>query len=126
RSPQLTHEQRDRIADTLRLAMTLDGEAITIPGGDKRIADDVLAYAQANNATHIVIGKSSRSRWFEMLHGSVVHDLVRRSGNISVHVIAGDELTSDPIPQKNVRSADATRSLDPRSYAGALFAVAVA
>ena len=49
-----------------------------------------LAYAEANNITQIVIGKSERSRWFEMLHGSVVHDLVRRSGNISVHVIAGD------------------------------------
>ncbi len=44
---------------------------------------------EANNITHIVIGKSERSRWFEMLHGSVVHDLVRRAGNISVHVIAG-------------------------------------
>ena len=31
-------------------------------------------------------------RWFELLNGSVVHDLVRRSGNISVHVIAGDNL----------------------------------
>ena len=43
RSLQLDEEQRDRVADTLRLAMTLDGEAVTIPGGDRRIADDVLA-----------------------------------------------------------------------------------
>ena len=41
RSLQLSEEQRDRIADTLRLAETLGGEAITIPGGDRRIADDV-------------------------------------------------------------------------------------
>ena len=51
----------------------------------------MIGYAQANNVTQIVIGKSARSRWFEILHGSVVHDLVRRSGNISVHVIAGDD-----------------------------------
>ena len=89
-----SEEQRDRIADTLRLAQALGGEAVTIPGGDRRIADDVIAYAQANNVTQIVIGKSTRSRWFEMLHGSVVHDLVRRSGNISVHVIAGEELAA--------------------------------
>ncbi len=43
-------------------------------------------FAQANNITQIIIGKSTRSRWFEILHGSVVHDLVRRRGNISVHV----------------------------------------
>lgn len=58
------------------------------------------------------------------LHGSVVHDLVRRSGNISVHVIAGDELAGEPIPKKTVRTAEA--ELDPRPYLLSLVAVAVA
>ena len=75
------------------------------------------SFAQANNVTQIIIGKSTRSRWFEILHGSVVHDLVRRSGNISVHVIAGDELTGEPVPKKTVRAAEETASLDIRSYA---------
>ena len=78
RSLQLTEEERDRIADTLRLAQALGGEPVTIPGGDRRIADDVVAFAQANNITQIIIGKSTRSRWFELLHGSVVRDLLRR------------------------------------------------
>src|SRR5499426_519735 len=38
RSLQLGEEERDRIADTLRLAETLGGEAITIPGGNRGIA----------------------------------------------------------------------------------------
>src|SRR4249920_1789956 len=97
RSLQWSEEQRDRVADTLRLAEAFGGEAITVPGGDRGVADDVIGFAQANNVTQIVIGKSTRSRWFEILYGSVVHDLVRRSGNISVHVIAGDELARDPI-----------------------------
>ena len=37
---------------------SLGGEAVTLPGGG-RIADDVLAYARANNVTQIVIGKST-------------------------------------------------------------------
>jgi two-component system sensor histidine kinase KdpD len=74
RSLQYSEEERDRIADTLRLAEPLGGEAVTIPSADRRIADDVIGYAQAHNVTQIVIGKSSRSRWFEILHGSVVHD----------------------------------------------------
>src|SRR5581483_11906183 len=81
RSLQLSEEDRDRIADTLRLAQGLGGEPVTIPGGERRVADDVIAYAQANNITQIVIGKSSRSRWFELLHGSVVRDLLRSCGN---------------------------------------------
>jgi two-component system, OmpR family, sensor histidine kinase KdpD len=126
RSLQWSEEERDRVADTLRLAEALGGEGITVPGGDRGIADDVVSFAQANNVTQIIIGKSTRSRWFEILHGSVVHDLVRRSGNISVNVIAGDELTRDPIPKKTVRAAEDTGPFEPWPYLVALAAVAVA
>jgi two-component system, OmpR family, sensor histidine kinase KdpD len=124
RSLQLSEEDRDRIADTLRLAQALKGEAVTIPGSARSIADDVISYAQANNITQIVIGKSSRSRWFEILHGSVVHELVRRSGNISVHVIAGEELAGEPVPKKTVRTAEGAERFDSRPYIIALAAVA--
>src|SRR5262249_54063777 len=123
RSLQLSEVERDRIADTLRLAELLGGEAITIPGELRHIADVVLRYARENNVTQIIIGKSTRSRWFEILHGSVVHDLVRRSGNISVNVIAGDELTGEPIPKKGVKAAEAPTIFDPRPYGFALFVV---
>jgi len=124
RGLQLGEVERDRIADTLRLAPALGGEAVTIPGGDRPIADDVIGYALANNFTQIVIGKSTRSRWFEILHGSVVHDLVRRSGNISVNVVAGDEL--EPIPKKTVQTAERPGKFDPRPYLVSLFTIAVA
>ena len=101
RYARLDESARDRIADGLRLAEKLGGQAITLPGG--RIAEDVSSYARDNNITHIVIGKSERSRWFEMLHGSVVHDLVRRAGNISVHVIAGGD--EGAVPEKTVKTA---------------------
>jgi two-component system, OmpR family, sensor histidine kinase KdpD len=126
RSLQLSEEERDRIADTLRLAEALGGEAITLPAGDRHIADDVIGYAQANNVTQIVIGKSARTRWFEIIHGSVVHDLVRRSGNISVHVIAGDAIAGEPIQKKSVRSAERDEPTDPQPYIFALLAVALA
>src|SRR6202795_3278696 len=58
RSLQLSEEDRDRIADTLRLAESLGGEAITIPSADRRIADDIIAYAESHNITQIIIGKS--------------------------------------------------------------------
>jgi two-component system, OmpR family, sensor histidine kinase KdpD len=124
RSVQLSEEERDRIADTLRLAEALGGEAITLPASDRRIADDVIGYAQANNVTQIVIGKTGRTRWFEIIHGSVVHDLVRRSGNISVHVIAGDAVAGQPIPKKSVRAAERDQAFDPLPYLAALTAVA--
>jgi two-component system, OmpR family, sensor histidine kinase KdpD len=126
RSLQLTEEERDRIADTLRLAEALGGEAVTAAAGDRNIADDVIAYAHAQNVTQIIVGKSTRSGWFEMLHGSVVRDLVRRSGNISVHVIAGDQLPGQPIPKKTVGTSDRDDVFDPRPYLLAVIAVAIA
>jgi two-component system, OmpR family, sensor histidine kinase KdpD len=125
RTLQFTEEERDRLADTLRLAEALGGEAITIPSGG-RIADDVMNFAHAHNVTQIIIGKSTRSRWFEILHGSVVHELVRSSGNISVHVIAGEHAGGEPIPKKTVRTAEEVRSFDAIPYLVATFAVAIA
>ena len=56
----------------------------------------------------------------------MVHELVRRSGNISVHVIAGDELARDPIPKKTVRAAEGAAPFEPWPYLVALAAVAAA
>src|SRR5579863_1921415 len=124
RSLSLSDEERDRLADTLRLAEALGGEALTIPAVGRRIADDVIGFAQANNVTQIIIGKSQRSWWFELTRGSVVHDLVRRAGNISVNVIAGEELAADPMPKKTVRAAERNEPLHPRPYLMALLVVA--
>ncbi|MDD1531810.1 two-component sensor histidine kinase [Bradyrhizobium sp. WBOS7] len=125
RSLQLSDEERDRLADTLRLAESLGGEALTIPGVGRRIADDVINFAHGNNVTQIVIGKSTRSRWFEMTRGSVVHDLVRRAGNISVHVIPGDELSGEAAPKTAVQTAARSEPFDPLPYVKALGITAV-
>src|ERR1700753_1214343 len=104
RSLQLSDTERDRLADTLRLAEALGGEALTIPGVGRRIGDDVIGLAQGNNVTQIIIGKSPRSWWFELMQGSVVHDLVRRAGTISVNVIAGEELPTGPAAKAAVQT----------------------
>jgi len=123
RSLQLSDEERDRLADTMRLAESLGGEALTIPSVQRRIADDLINFAQANNVTHIIIGKSTRSRWFEIMRGSVVHDLVRRSGNITVHVIAGDESAPGPVNKPAVQTAARVDPFDPRPYLMSLLVV---
>jgi two-component system sensor histidine kinase KdpD len=112
RHQRLGEGERDRVAEALRLAEKLGADTLTIPG--HRIADDVLAYARENNATQIIIGKSTRSRWFEMLHGSVVHELLRKAGDISVHVIAG---TGEAAPAKPVKTSTGMESIDPAAYA---------
>jgi two-component system sensor histidine kinase KdpD len=109
----LSESERDRIAESLRLAEKLGAETLTIPG--RRIADELITYAQTNNVTQIIIGKSHRSRWFELLHGSVVHELVRSAGHITVQVIAGE---AGPLGSgdKPVSTVEQTQSLDLLPY----------
>ncbi len=121
RTQRLNNAERDRVADHLRLAERLGGSTITIPG--RSIADELVAYARDNNITQIVIGKSARSRWFEIVHGSVVRELMRKSGQISLHVISGD--AEVPVPAKTVATRPPeTVRLGP--YLGSAGAVAIA
>lgn len=123
RTQRLTDVERDRIADCQRLAERLGGEALTIPGAD--IAEEILRFSRENNVTQIVIGKSNRSRWFEMLHGSVVHDLVRKAGSIGVHVSSADERDGgESIPPKTIRTKQPSRRPDLAAYAVTFMAVA--
>jgi two-component system, OmpR family, sensor histidine kinase KdpD len=124
RSQDLSVADRDRIADTLRLAERLGGAAVTLPGLGARTADDILGFARSNNITQIVIGKSTRSWWFERWHGSVVRDLINRSGNIGVHVIAGDALSDEAIPRKTVKTTR-PRSFNVLGYLASLVATAL-
>src|SRR6201998_625522 len=122
RTQRLSDAERDRIACFLRRAERLGASTITIPG--RNIAEEVVAHAIANNITQIVIGKSDRSRWFEMIHGSVVHELVRKTGQISVHVISADD--SEPVPPKSVQTRPKLEPIRIEPYLGTACAVAVA
>jgi two-component system sensor histidine kinase KdpD len=61
-----------------------------------------------------------------MLRGSVVHDLVRRSGTISVHVIAGEDAAPEALTTRVAAVSTAAQPLDPLPYIVALLAVVAA
>ncbi len=121
RSQTLSEAERDRVADALRLAKQLGGDPVTVPGD--KIVDEVLGYCAENNVTQIVIGKSDRSRWFEIVNGSVVHDLVRRAGAINVLVMAGEPVPEATAPPNRAATA---RQYQLRIYTGVVGAVAAA
>lgn len=85
RVANLTPPERQRLADTLTLATSLGAETATIPA--ETVVDGLAAYAAEARATQIVIGKSRRSRWFELRHGSVVDRLVRGVEGVAIHVL---------------------------------------
>lgn len=86
---RISDEDRNRLARTMRLAEELGGKAVTVPGNN--VAEDLIHYAQTNNITEIVIGKSHRPWWFRLLRGSIVDELIQKSGVIDIYVITGSE-----------------------------------
>jgi two-component system sensor histidine kinase KdpD len=113
--------ERDRIADTLRLAQRLGAETLTIPGG--RVADEAIAYARDNNITQIVLGRPRRGRLLRFLAGSVVDELLRTADGISLHLLtAGGE----SVPAKTVRTRAADSPSDLQRYAASAALVALA
>ncbi|MGM4913391.1 DUF4118 domain-containing protein [Rhizobium sp. 768_B6_N1_8] len=123
RSINLSETQRDTIAATLRLAEQLGGEAITIPG--REVAEELVRHATANNVTHIVIGAPQKPAWREgWWNRSTTDELIRRAGDISVHVISGNE--KDTASQRGVKAAASAPTLNFRAYILSTAYVAVA
>ena len=123
RSINLTEMQRDTIAATLRLAEHLGGEAITLPG--RGVAEELLQHAAANNVTHIVTGSPSKRRWRDSFTASVADQLIRGAGDVSVHVISGNDKDA-PVAPRGVASAAAATSFDLKAYLLATGYVAIA
>jgi two-component system sensor histidine kinase KdpD len=69
-----------------KLLEDVGGEFHEVAGAD--VAAALVEFATAENATQLVLGASHRSRWDELLRGSVINRTVHLSGPIDVHVIS--------------------------------------
>jgi two-component system sensor histidine kinase KdpD len=109
---------RDHIVDVLAYAEELGAETATLSG--MRVADELLAYARERNVSRILVGKPTRSRWKELVLGSVVSTLLRKSGDIDVYVMSGE-----PGERPPERVTPAPAHTDWRNYVSSLATVAV-
>ena len=76
--------------DTQRaLVASVGGSFQLIPGED--VPETLLRFAQAENATQIVLGASLRGRVLTLLSGkSIPTRVARRAGHIDVHLVSRD------------------------------------
>jgi two-component system sensor histidine kinase KdpD len=82
----LTAQPSDGLIEQRRILDDLGGEYYEVAGAD--VARTLLQFAESHNGTQIVLGASNRSRWSEIVSGSVINDVIRHSGAIDVHVIS--------------------------------------
>ena len=85
RTAGFSDAQHQRIAATMTLATQLGGTIATVPAPS--VVDGIQSFLIDARTTQLVVGKSKRSRWFELRHGSVVDQLVRGTPGVTVHVV---------------------------------------
>jgi two-component system sensor histidine kinase KdpD len=120
----MSEAERDRIAEVLRAAERLGAETVTLPG--QGVADAIADYARANNFTHIVIVQPQRSRWVELLRGTLAQALIRQAGGASVHVLGRSSEAVEQQRQQRRPAEPNARGGDARAYLGSLAFVAAA
>jgi two-component system sensor histidine kinase KdpD len=106
-----------------RLLLELGGTHHEVGGND--VAAALVDFARAENATQLVLGASRRSRWTELLRGSVINRVVKLSGPIDVHIISHLEPDGDAASPV-ARTAPRRTLIDPRRRLLAWLVVAVA
>jgi len=92
---RLSRQQRGRIERMLHLAEELGAKTMTVP--NIAVAETIVKYARSHNITKIIAGKPVRPRLLELVRGSVVDQIIRRSGDIDVYVISGEVETSPAV-----------------------------
>ena len=91
--------ERAQLAETLALASRLGADTASIPA--THAVEGLRDFAREARATQIIVGKSARSWWFELRHGSIVDRLVRDAGQMAVHVLPAE---SGPRPATRGRA----------------------
>lgn len=108
RSASYQDADRQALARNLALAAQLGATTQSVPATN--IVQGLTDHARDIRATQIVLGKSERSWWFELRHGSVVDRVVRRAQGLAVHVLP---VGGAPISRAR---RDFKRTVDARPY----------
>ncbi|MFW2853574.1 DUF4118 domain-containing protein [Sphingomonas sp. TX0543] len=97
-------DERRRVADALQLAASLGATIASVPA--ETVIDGLTTHIAGMRATQLVLGRSRRSWWFELRHGSVVERLLRQSEGLAVHVIPSEQAAPAPRAERSARKVD--------------------
>lgn len=102
RSAGFTDAEQTQLAATMHLAAQLGGQVASVPA--ESVVEGLKRFTAEARATQLIVGKSLRSRWFELRYGSVVDRLIRETPGIAVHVLPMEAVIS---PRTRHASPDA-------------------
>lgn len=102
-----------------RLVERMEGKLVIIQGNS--VADEVLAYAENQQISKIVIGKPIASSWRRLWHGTLSDRIIVRSGAADVYVVTGEPGTH----YDNIFGKSTFHQFKPQLYLWSLMAVSM-
>ncbi|MGE7686802.1 universal stress protein [Peribacillus simplex] len=85
---KLSKEEETFRRSIKKLVHKVGGKFEERPHTREDVAEEIVYYATEKNVTRIVMGQSKRSRWEEIIHGSIINKILRKSRNIDVFIVA--------------------------------------
>jgi two-component system sensor histidine kinase KdpD len=77
-------EEERRLRATLQLGDDLGARVVQLQG---KVAEELIAYAQSNHVSQIILGHPSHARLQDFLHGSLTDAILRGMPEIDVHIV---------------------------------------
>jgi two-component system sensor histidine kinase KdpD len=116
----LSEDQKNSAIQNLRLAEQLGAETRVLTSMD--VAMEIIAFARERNVTKIITNKHDKSRWKEFIFGSLVEQLVRKSGDIDIYIIHGD---TEDVTANSLKNIFSKKAISLWAYGTALAVIAV-
>ena len=84
----LSPAEKEALSSTVKLAEQLGADVAVLSG--QSVGAALVDFARERNVSRIVVGKPVHPRWRDRLQGSLLDEVVRRSGEIDIHIISGE------------------------------------
>lgn len=87
-SKKLSKEEEIFKSSMQKLINKLNGSFIEITMKGDEIAEEIVGFSMHHHITRIILGQSKKPVWEEMVKGSIVNKILRKSKGIDVYIVA--------------------------------------
>lgn len=85
----LTRREQEQLQTVYELARNFGGKVVELDGDS--VANEIIAYAKQVGANVFVMGQSARSRIQEIVKGSIINRIMRKTRDIDIIVVADSQ-----------------------------------
>jgi two-component system, OmpR family, sensor histidine kinase KdpD len=99
RPPRMHANDSEALTQNIRLAERLGATLVKVKA--ERPADGLIAFAQREGITHVILGQTARSRWEILWRGSTLNKLLSAVRDAAVQIVPFDDATDQRAAGQN-------------------------